>query len=109
MVSILGKQQYRQLREGRSEGWGVKGIMTSILGERQCRQLLEVRGVECTGNQRVKARYDVLCENVFHRRESVRTPVSCVQVRRDNHYTTDEPTVTADEIAQLILIVSLSE
>ena len=34
-------------------------------------------------------------------------PDSCIQGRRDNHYTTGEPTVTADEIAQLILITSL--
>ena len=33
--------------------------------------------------------------------------VSRVQGRRDDHYTTGEPTVTADEIAQLILITSL--
>ena len=37
----------------------------------------------------------------------IRTPISCIQGRRDNHYTTGEPTVTADEIAQLILITSL--
>ena len=36
----------------------------------------------------------------------IRSPVSCVQGRRDNHYTTGEPTVTADEIAH-ILITSL--
>ena len=38
----------------------------------------------------------------------IQTPLSCVQGRRDNHYTTGEPTaVTADEIAQLIFITSL--
>ena len=37
----------------------------------------------------------------------IQTPVSCVESRRDNHYTTGEPTVTADEIAQLILSSSV--
>ena len=37
----------------------------------------------------------------------IRTPVSRFQDRRDNHYTAGEPTVTEDEITQLILITSL--
>ena len=36
-----------------------------------------------------------------------RTLVSCIQGTCDNHYTTEEPTVIADEIAQLIVITSL--
>ena len=41
-------------------------------------------------SQRVKARYDVLCENMVHRRGfEPRSPV--FKAGRDNHYTTGEP------------------
>ena len=36
------------------------------------------------------------------------TSVSCIQGRRDSHYTTGEPTVTADEIVQPTLLFFLS-